>query len=181
MNRYCGHTSKTFIVEDCIEDEFGQWATDELTGAQGYVDDEGSCFLDMGQQRVCLAIQTIQEPKIEKHKGKGKNKGGSTGNGRAFLGEEQAQESELWSEEACAWWSEGKRGNVMKAYGRVEFALIHYKKVQAVISTRTKAGARIKKERAMKVLILNQDLQPLKHPVKKDVAILGNQTISILA
>ena len=26
------------------EDEFGQWATDEVTGEQGVVDDEGSCF-----------------------------------------------------------------------------------------------------------------------------------------
>ena len=111
MNRYGGHTSRIVIVEDYIEDEFGQWATAELTGEQGYVDDGGSCFWTWGQQRVCFVIQTIQEPKIwKKGQGKAKNKGGSTGNGKAFIGEEQAQESELWSEEDCAWCSDGKRG-----------------------------------------------------------------------
>ena len=51
VNTYAGNTSRTFIVEDFIEDEFGHWATDEVTGEQGYVDDEGSC-LDMGQQQI---------------------------------------------------------------------------------------------------------------------------------
>ena len=31
------------------------------------------------------------------------------GTGRAFLRKELAHESELWSEEDCAWWSKGKR------------------------------------------------------------------------
>ena len=41
--RVSGHGSsmnRTFIVEDCAEDDFGQWATDEATGEQGYIDDE---------------------------------------------------------------------------------------------------------------------------------------------
>ena len=50
-----------------------------------------------------------------------------------------------------------------------------------MISTRTKAEARTKKERARKVLILNLDCQRRKHPVKKDMAILGNQAIGIPA
>ena len=44
VNKYGSHTSRTFIVEDFIEDEFGLWATDEATGEQGYVDDEGLRF-----------------------------------------------------------------------------------------------------------------------------------------
>ena len=39
--RVSGHGSsmnRTFIVED------GQWATDEVTSEQGYIDDEKSCF-----------------------------------------------------------------------------------------------------------------------------------------
>ena len=31
VNKYGGSTRRTFIVEDFIEDEFGQWATDEVT------------------------------------------------------------------------------------------------------------------------------------------------------
>ena len=47
---------------------------------------------------------------MRRRKGKGKGEGGFKGTGRAFLGEEQAQESERWSEEDCALWSKRKRG-----------------------------------------------------------------------
>ena len=45
--RVSGHVSsmnRTFIVENHAEDYFGQWAKDEVTGEQGYIDDEISCF-----------------------------------------------------------------------------------------------------------------------------------------
>ena len=32
--------TRTFIVEDFAEDEIGQWAKDEVTGEQGYIDNE---------------------------------------------------------------------------------------------------------------------------------------------
>ena len=41
--RVSGHVSsmnRTFFVDDHAEDEFGHWAKDEVTGEQGYVDDE---------------------------------------------------------------------------------------------------------------------------------------------
>ena len=66
--------------------------------------------------------------------------------------------------------------NEMKAFGRVEFALTHQKRVQEVNSTRTKAEARIKKERVRKLLILNLDFQP-----KRGMAMLGNQTMGLAA
>ena len=44
MNGHCGSTSRTFIVEDYAENEFGHGAIDEVTGEQGYIDDERSCF-----------------------------------------------------------------------------------------------------------------------------------------
>ena len=40
--RVSGHVSsmnRTFIVEDYAGCEFGQWAKDEVTGEQGYIDD----------------------------------------------------------------------------------------------------------------------------------------------
>ena len=37
VNGYGGNTDRTFIAEDLIEDAFGHWATDEVTGEQGYV------------------------------------------------------------------------------------------------------------------------------------------------
>ena len=39
-----GSTNRSFIVESYAEDECGQWAIDEVTGEQGYIDDERSCF-----------------------------------------------------------------------------------------------------------------------------------------
>ena len=44
VNRHGGSTNRTFIVENYFDDELGQWATDEVTGEQGYIDDERSCF-----------------------------------------------------------------------------------------------------------------------------------------
>ena len=49
--RVSGHgdsTSRTFTVENYAEDEFGQWASDEVTGGQRYIDDERSCFFGHG-------------------------------------------------------------------------------------------------------------------------------------
>ena len=60
-------TSRTFIIEDYSEDEYGQWATDEAIGEQDYVDDE-RLFLDMGRLRVCLAVQTVQGSPVKKKK-----------------------------------------------------------------------------------------------------------------
>ena len=81
--RVSGHGSsmnKSFIVEECAEDEYGRWATDEVTGEQGNIDDERSCFSDMGGQRVCLAVQTVQgSPREEKVKAMEKLKVDSKG------------------------------------------------------------------------------------------------------
>ena len=44
VNGHGGSTNRTFIVKNFAEDEFGQWAIDEVTGEQGYTDDERSCF-----------------------------------------------------------------------------------------------------------------------------------------
>ena len=39
-----GSANITFISENYAEDEFGQRAIDEVTGEQGDIDDERSCF-----------------------------------------------------------------------------------------------------------------------------------------
>ena len=55
--------NRTILVEEYAEDEFGQWAKDEVTNEQGYVDDGKSHF------------QTIQGPPDEEKRRKGKGKG----------------------------------------------------------------------------------------------------------
>ena len=51
-----------------------------------------------------------EEGRRKREEGRGKKgKGGCKGTGRIFLCEEQAPDSEWWSQEDCAWWSKGKR------------------------------------------------------------------------
>ena len=53
--RVSGHVSnmnRIFVVEYYAEDVFGQWAKDEVTGEQGYIDDERSCFWTWGCEQV---------------------------------------------------------------------------------------------------------------------------------
>ena len=118
----------------------------------------------------------------KRRKGKGKNKGGSTGAGRAFLGEEQAHESELWSAEDCVWWSEGKRGK--KGFGfskgnegfrKGGFRTSLSEKVSRIDFMNTKARAKINKARG--VPIHRQDFQPLKTPLKRNKVLSGKQAI----
>ena len=77
VNRCSSHTSRTFIIEDFIENEFGQWATDEVTGEQGNVDDEGSCFWTWDNNENAWQSRPFRSRKLKKKtKGKGKGKGG---------------------------------------------------------------------------------------------------------
>ena len=55
VSGYGSSASKTFIVADYPEDEYGLWAIDEATG-EGYF---LMMFLDMGRQRACLAVQKV--------------------------------------------------------------------------------------------------------------------------
>ena len=59
--------------------------------------------------------------------------------------------------------------------------LTNQKRVQAMISNRTKEEAKTIKVRVRNVLILILDFRPLDHQVKKDMAMLGNQTIGLPA
>ena len=63
----------------------------------------------------------------------------------------------------------------MMVFRRVVFALAS--PVQARTFTKTKARERTKKEKARKEPFLNPDFQPLKHTVKKDMAMPWNRTI----
>ena len=63
---------------------------------------------------------------------------------------------------------------------KVVVGLPTQKRVQAVISARTKAEERNGKEKRKKVLILNLVSQPRKHPVKRRIVSPGNQTIGMM-
>ena len=99
-------------MEDYAEDDFGQWAKDELTGEQGYVDDERSCFWTWDDTEGVWQSRPYKGRQLQRKKAKrkGKHTGISKRSGRAFLGEEQAQDSEMWTEEVFAWWNKGRKG-----------------------------------------------------------------------
>ena len=82
-----GHGSsmnRTFIVEDCSEDDNGQWATDEVTGEQGYVDDETSCFWTWDDIEYAWQSRPLNGRRVRRRKGKGKGKGGFKGKRRSI-------------------------------------------------------------------------------------------------
>ena len=90
VNRHGGHTSRTFIVEDCSEDDFGHWATDEVTGEQGYTDDERSYFWTSDDSVCAWQSRPFKSRQVNRRKviWKGKGKGRSKKTRRAFCGEE---------------------------------------------------------------------------------------------
>ena len=65
-----GSTSRTFIVEDYPEDEYGQWATDEAPGEQGYIDDERSCFWTWDDNEQAWQSSQFKSREVQRRKGK---------------------------------------------------------------------------------------------------------------
>ena len=121
--------------------------------------------------------------KRRKGKGKGKGRGRSKRTGRAFFGDEQAQDPEWWQEEDQVWWSKGKKGKKGLSKGNDGFHKSGFRSYQPDKGAgkdyipRTKARA--KKEKARKEPFLNPDSQPQKHPMKKDMARPWNQEIGL--
>ena len=92
----------------------------------------------------------------------------------------------MWSEEDGVWWSkenEARKASafqkLMKAIGKVNFALAHLETVQVVNSTNTKEKGRILKEKAREMPIHRRDFQLLKIPFKRDLVLFGNNLIGI--
>ena len=69
-----GSTSRTFIVEDYPEDEYGQWATDEATVEQGWIDDERSCFWTWTTTSMLGSPESFRIAKSKEEKAKEKVK-----------------------------------------------------------------------------------------------------------
>ena len=103
-----GHGSsmnRTFIVEDCAEDDFGQWGTDEVTGEQGHIDGGRSFSWTWDDNGYAWQSRPVKGRHVKRREGQGKEKR----TGRAFFGDEQAQDPEWWSKEDFAW-SKGMKG-----------------------------------------------------------------------
>ena len=107
-----------------------------MTGDQGYVDDERSCFWTWDDTEGVWQSNPHKGRQLKRRKGRSRSKV----TGRAFYGQEQAQDLELWSEEDLAWWSKGKQSK--KDFSKSSAVR---KKAQARISHRTRAEERTKK------------------------------------
>ena len=125
-----------------------------------------------GTTSILWQSRPFRRRKLENiRKGKGTNKGGSTGARRAFLGEEQAHESELWSADDSVWWSLGNKG-----FRRGGFRTSPSEKGSRSDFINTKARAK-KKKKAREVPIHRQDFLPLNTPLKRNKVLSGNQAI----
>ena len=137
MNKHSGSTSKTFIVEDFFEDEFGQWATDEVTGERGYVDDEGSCFWTWDNDNYAWHSKPFRSRNRRKK---------VRANERTKVDQQETEERSLVKNKrtirecgqkmVLGGPKENKERNslafqkVMKAIGKVDFAILHLERVQ---------------------------------------------------
>ena len=63
----------------------------ELTGEQGYVDDERSCFWTWDDSECAWQSRQFKGLHVKRREGKGKGKGRSKRTGRAFFGDEHEQ------------------------------------------------------------------------------------------
>ena len=66
--------NRTFIVEEYAEDDFGQWAKDEVTGEQGFIDDERSCFGHGTTTSTSGSPESSRIASLKKEKEKAKEK-----------------------------------------------------------------------------------------------------------
>ena len=98
------------MAEDCAEDDFGQWAKDEVTDEQGDIDDERSCFWTWDDTECAWQSRPFKNRQVKKRIGEGKGKGRSQRTRRAFFGDEQTKDPEWRQEEDPVWWSKGKKG-----------------------------------------------------------------------
>ena len=97
--------------------------------------------------------------KEEKGEGKGVGKGkvGFKRTGEAYLGEEQTQDTEWWSEEDCTWWSKGKKRQE-RVFERQQSTFLKVvsiptiqRKVQKMIFNRVEDEERLRKDNVWKV------------------------------
>ena len=77
VNGHGGSTNRTFIAEDYAEDEFGQWAMDEVTGKQSYIDDERLCFWAWDDNEHTWQSRPFEGRHVRRRKDKGKGQGKS--------------------------------------------------------------------------------------------------------
>ena len=183
-----GSRNRTFVVENYPEDVYGQWTTDEVTGEQGCIDDERSCFWTWDDNEHAWQSRQFKGRQVNRRKGKGKKKKARVdskelvmhtlvknkhmtmigGHKKKVFGGPRARKAG----KAC-------RKERTKSLMAILVPSIK-KKVQAMNYTCTKAEARIRRT-CKKVPFPNQDFLLQKHRVKKDMAIPGNQTIGIPA
>ena len=183
--RVSGHVSsmnRTFIVEDCTEDDRGQWAKDEVTGKQGYVHDERSCFLTWDDTECAWQSRPFKGPPGEKKKRKGKREAQRKIQKKRKSLPQRRTSTRFWHV-VRRWFclvdqrTQRQERIVKRQWWLSEgwvFALTSRIKEQARIIPRTKARESTKKEKARKTLILNPHFQPLKHLKKKETAMPGN-------
>ena len=160
---------------------------DEVTGTgdQGCIDDKRMCFSTWDDTECAWQSRPFKGRQVRRRKGKKEKarddpKGPeeyslamnrykiTNGGQKRFL---FGGPNERTARKPCQ--------KAMMVFRRVVFALTSPTQVQARTFSKTKAEERIKKEKAKKEPFFNPDFQPLKNPMKKDMAMPGNRTIGL--
>ena len=156
-------------------------AKDEVTGEQGYGDDERSCVWTSDDTECAWASRPFKCRQVKRRKGKGrddpegldehslvmsKRKILNGGKKRSEFGGPKERKARM----ACQ--------KAMMASTRVVLALTSPTKVQARTFPKAKAEERIKKEKVKKEFFLNPEFSA-SETMKKDLARPGNQTIGL--
>ena len=82
-----------------------------MTGEQGYIDDEKSCFWTWNDTECAWQSRPFKGRQVKRRTGQErKARRFFQRSGRAFFGDDQVQDPEWWSEIDFAWWSKGKEG-----------------------------------------------------------------------
>ena len=157
-----------------------------VTSEQGYIDGERQCFWTWVDTECAWQSRPFKERQVKrrKRKGKGKGRGRSKTTGTAFSSDEQVQDPEWWSEEDFAWWSKGKKGKKGLSKSNDGFLKGGFRPSQPEKGAskdfhQNRRGKDQKGKRQGRKPILNPDFQSQKHPLKKDMARSGNQTIGL--
>ena len=106
--------------------------------------------------------------------------------GRAFLGEEQAEDPQWWSQEDFAWWSKGKRGKKGFSKGNEGFQKGGFRSYQPEKGASNdfnphKGREKDQKGKGKEGAYPQSGLSVSETPSEKDMAMPGNQTTGLAA
>ena len=176
VSGYGNDRNRSFLVGESAEDEYGQWATDEITGEQGYVDDERSCFWTWDDKEYAWQSRLFKGRQLKRRREKEKEKGNPRNMEKHFLAKNKNKSRNVGRQKRTL--LGGSKAKERKALQKarvdldstkVDTSLIHKTREQARTNKVKKAKEQTRKVRARKALP-HRHTQQQKHPMMEDMS-----------